>query len=161
MRDRDQRHVPFEFVPERCLYDRIRLVICVRHALRQHRPQKDERRAITNSRGSWKRKKFSQSRKVRGKCAPSSRMSSLLPRTIARASAKICRCPTERLLPPLEIWLSSVRRSSSSSLCNEKSPEARRALFSAASSYWENGSRFSRSEPLSNSGCVKQKSLVG
>ena len=90
--------------------------------------------------------------------APSSRMSNLLPLTIARASAKICRWPTERLPPPLAIWLSSVRRPSSSSLCREKSPEARNAPFSVASSHCENGSRFSRNEPLSNSGYVD---LVG
>jgi hypothetical protein len=96
-----------------------------------------------------------------GTRVPSSSMSNLLPRTIARASAKICRCPTERLLPPLAIWLSSVRRPSSSSVCREKSPEARSALFSVASSYWENGSRFSRSELVNNSGYEKQMGLMG
>ena len=45
--------------------------------------------------------------------------------------------------------------------CKEKSPEARSALFSVASSYWENGSRFSRSEATNNSGYVKQLSAMG
>jgi hypothetical protein len=45
-----------------------------------------------------------------------------------------------------------MRRPSSSSLCRENSPEARRAPFSVASSNCEKGSRFSLSVPLSSSG---------
>ncbi len=82
----------------------------------------------------------------------SSRMSSLLCRAIALARARICRCPTDRLPPPLEICVSRVMRPPSSSPCREKRPEARRASFSTASSNSENGSRFWRRVPLRSSG---------
>lgn len=80
-------------------------------------------------------------------------MSSLLCRTIARASAMICRWPTERFPPPLEIGLSSVSRPSAAPSCSEYSPAARSASFSSASSYASNGSMFARSVPVSSSGC--------
>ena len=159
MRDRDQRHIPFEFVPERCLYDHIRFVICVRHELRQHRaskPTNGKPLPIADVAASAIKDQREPQQRVRGKHVPSSRMSNLLPRTIARASANICRWPTERLPPPLAIWPSRVRRPSSSSPCRENRPDARRALFSVASSYWENGSRFSRSKPLNDSGYMKR-----
>ena len=79
--------------------------------------------------------------------SPSSKMRSLLLRTIALAKAIIWRCPTERLFPPLAISLSRVRRASSPSDCKEKSPDARNASFNVASSFWENGSKFRRRVP--------------
>ena len=83
---------------------------------------------------------------------PSSRINNLLSLTIALARANIWRWPTDRLDPPLEIWLSKVSRFSSSSDCNEDSPDARRAAFSAASSICSNGSKFLLRVPLMSSG---------
>ena len=79
--------------------------------------------------------------------SPSSKMRSLLLRTIALANAMIWRCPTERLFPPLAISLSRVRRASSPSVWREKSPDARNASFNVASSFCENGSKFRRRVP--------------
>jgi hypothetical protein len=79
--------------------------------------------------------------------APSSKMRSLLLRTIALAKAIIWRCPTDRLFPPLAISLSRVRRASSPSAWSEKSPDARNASFNVASSFCENGSKFRRRVP--------------
>ena len=132
-----QRNVLAELLPERGLNDRIRFVICNLHNV--------EKSTIAVLYG----------------CLPiadvaSSRMRSLLWRTIARASARICRCPTDKLLPPLEMALSSVNRPSSVSLCREKRPAARRASFRVASSCWENGSRFCLRVPLRSSGCIRK-----
>ena len=79
--------------------------------------------------------------------SPSSKMSSLLLRTIALAKAIIWRWPTERLFPPLAISLSRVRRASSPSAWREKSPDARNASFNVASSFCPNGSKFRRRVP--------------
>ena len=79
--------------------------------------------------------------------SPSSKMRSLLFRTIALAKAIIWRCPTERLFPPLAISLSRVRRASSPSAWREKSPDARNASFNVASSCCANGSKFRRRVP--------------
>ena len=79
--------------------------------------------------------------------SPSSKMRSLLLRTIALANAIIWRCPTERLFPPLAIPLSRERRASSPSAWREKSPDARNASFNVASSFCENGSKFRRRVP--------------
>ena len=82
---------------------------------------------------------------------PSSKMRSLLPRTIARARAMICLCPTDKLLPPPETLLSNVRRACPASSCSENSPESRSASFNKPSSFWSNGSRFCRKVPISMS----------
>ena len=79
--------------------------------------------------------------------SPSSKMRSLLLRTIALAKAIIWRWPTERLFPPLAISLSRVRRASSPSAWREKSPDARNASLSVASSCCEKGSKFRRRVP--------------
>lgn len=84
---------------------------------------------------------------------PSSRMSILLLRQIARAKAKICLWPREKLPPPEDTGVSSVMRLSSSSDWTLSSPEALKASLSVASSYSPNGSRFSRIVPLRSSGC--------
>ena len=86
----------------------------------------------------------------------SSKMRSLLRRTIARASARTWRWPTERFAPPPAISLSSVMRESSASSCRLKSPAERSAAFRIASECSEKGSRFCRSVPLSSSGCRHQ-----
>jgi len=84
---------------------------------------------------------------------PSSRMSILLLRQIARARAKICLWPREKLPPPDDTGVSSVMRLSSSSDCTLSIPEALKASLSVASSYSPNGSKFSRIVPLRSSGC--------
>jgi hypothetical protein len=88
--------------------------------------------------------------------SPSSKMRSLLLRTIALAKAIIWRCPMERLFPPLAISLSRVRRASSSSLWREKSPDARKASFNVASSFCANGSKFRRRVPANGGQSVSQ-----
>jgi hypothetical protein len=82
----------------------------------------------------------------------SSRISNLLCLTIALARAIICRCPTDRLPPPLAISESRVILFSSERRWREKRPAARRASFSVASSYWLKTSRLCRRVPLRSSG---------
>lgn len=112
----------------------------------------------TNSRSGCKKNKtkwlepVKSSRYRQSKNKPSSKISNLLFLTIALARAKIWRWPTDKLLPPLEISLSSVRRASSDSVWRENSPAARSALLSVPSSCWSNGSRFLRRVPLRSSG---------
>ncbi len=84
--------------------------------------------------------------------APSSKISNLLCRTIARAKVMICLCPMDKLPPPFDIALSRVSLPSSVALCSENKPAARRASFNTTSSYCAKGSTFSRRVPVSNSG---------
>ena len=82
--------------------------------------------------------------------SPSSKIRSLLPRTIARAKVRSCRWPTDKLPPPLAMLLSNVGRASSSSSWSENSPAARNASFKVASSCCSNGSKLRRSVPIPN-----------
>ena len=91
--------------------------------------------------------------------SPSSKISSLLLRTIALAKAIIWRCPTERLFPPLAMSLSRVRRASSPSVWREKSPEARKASFNVASSFCANGSKFRRRVPRNRGQSLKPSNI--
>ncbi len=85
--------------------------------------------------------------------APSSNISSLLPRTIARASARICFSPTDRLPPAEAMLLSKLILASPASSCSANKPAARSASFNTTSSYWSNGSKFRLRVPLMSSGC--------
>lgn len=85
---------------------------------------------------------------------PSSNIMTLVFLTIARANARIWRCPTERLLPPPATGLSNVTLPSDISLCKATRPAARRESFRVASSCSWKGSRFSLTEPFRSSGCT-------
>lgn len=108
----------------------------------------------TYCRRSYHQYKHEGLRDIQARIIPSSRIKSLLCRTIARANARICRWPTDKLPPPLAIRLSSVMRPSPASPCSENRPAARSASCSTASSCAPNGSRFSRRVPLRSSGCA-------
>ncbi len=84
----------------------------------------------------------------------SSKISSLLCLTMARARAMICLWPTDKLPPPLAISVSSVILFSSERRCNEKRPAARRASLSVASSYCPKTSKLWRRVPPSSSGYI-------
>ena len=113
----------------------------------------------------------------------SSSTSILLWRTIARARAMICLCPTEKLFPPAEIMLSKFKSASrvclnlyssnSAASCSrsaapivllsspvEVKPAARRASYNVASSCSSNGSRLRRSVPLRRSGFDQNFSTI-
>lgn len=78
----------------------------------------------------------------------SSRMRIRLRRTSARASAIICRCPSEKLPPELLTVVSKDTLSSSAkSSWRLKRPAERKASLSSMSSCSANGSRFSRTDP--------------
>ena len=66
---------------------------------------------------------------------------------MARAKARICLWPTDKLLPPLEILLSSMSCTSPTSSCSENSPAKRSASLSVKSSCSSNGSRLRRRVP--------------
>ena len=152
MSNSQNRDIGTKFIPQRWLNDRISLVIYKKAWVLFLLFNFLRTRVHTNGGSSYDKpkKRFSSIIKEIWETtnrSPSSKMRSLLLRTIALAKAIIWRCPTERLFPPLAISLSRVRRASSPSAWREKSPDARNASFNVASSFCENGSKFRRRVP--------------
>lgn len=115
-------HVAPKFMPERSLDDGVGFVICISRSYRRNLCTRGENIPIAD--------------------VASSRIRSLLCRTMALANAIIWRCPTDRLFPPEAMLLSKVRRLLSLSGLREKRPEARRELYKVESSCSSKGSRF-------------------